>query len=420
MPIPDNNYSEILDELIKQDKNSRAGIETMATTGLVVVAGEIRTKGYVDIAKVVRQTINEIGYDNHSIGFGGDDCGVMVAIDEQSADIAQGVDEKKGKFKKQGAGDQGLMFGFACKETPELMPLPIMLAHRLVQRLSQLRKNKKLPYLRPDGKAEVAVEYVNDKPVRLETVVIAASHDDNVSEQKVQKDIINQVIKPVCAKYLDNKTKFFVNATGRFVKCGPPADAGLTGRKIIVDTYGGYSRHGGGCFSGKDPSKVDRSACYMARYVAKNIVKAGIATVCEVQLSYCIGVAEPVSVNINTFGTSQVDEKKISKAVTDTGSTKQMSAGTKNLFTLLENFGEPEEFNFFKEAFASGNIKYSDLKKNLAKLIAHHFADYRRRRKELEKNPEQVMRILAEGKEKAQAVAARTLTEVKTKMGLVL
>ncbi|MBN1779134.1 MAG: methionine adenosyltransferase [Candidatus Buchananbacteria bacterium] len=309
--ICDQISDAILDELIKQDKHSRAGIETMATTGLVVVAGEIRTNGYVDIAKVARETIKGIGYDDQTIGFNWEDCGVIVAIDEQSADIAQGVDEKKGKFKKQGAGDQGLMFGFACKETPELMPLPIMLSHRLTKQLALVRKNKKLPYLRPDGKAEVAVEYVDGKPQRLETVVIAASHDDQVSESRVQRDIINQVIKPLCGKYLDKKTKFFVNATGRFVKCGPPADAGLTGRKIIVDTYGGYGRHGGGCFSGKDPSKVDRSASYMARYIAKNIVAANLADRCEVQLAYVIGVAEPISVLVDTFGTGKVSEEQI-------------------------------------------------------------------------------------------------------------
>ena len=313
--ICDQISDAILDELIKQDPHSHAGIETMATTGLVVVAGEIRTKGYVDIAGIARQTIKEIGYDDHTIGFHWEDCGVVVAIDEQSADIAQGVDAGKGKFKKQGAGDQGLMFGFACRETPELMPLPIILAHKITRRLAWVRKNKTMPYLRPDGKSEVAVEYLGDKPKRVDTVVVAASHDEKVSEKKVEQDVINKVIKPVCGKYLDKKTKFFVNATGRFVKCGPPADAGLTGRKIIVDTYGGYGSHGGGCFSGKDPSKVDRSASYMARYVAKNIVASGIAQKCELQIAYVIGVAEPISILVDTFGTGQVSEEKISQLI---------------------------------------------------------------------------------------------------------
>lgn len=313
--ICDQISDAILDELLKQDKNSRAGIETLATTGLVVVAGEIRTKGYVDIASVVRKTIKEIGYDDHEIGFHWEDCGVIVAIDEQSPDIAQGVDAGKGKFKKQGAGDQGLMFGYATKETPELMPLPIILSHKLTKRLATLRKNGTLPYLRPDGKAEVAVEYVNGKPRRVDTVVISTSHNEKVSEEKVERDVINKIIKPVCRKYIDKKTKYFVNATGRFVKCGPPADAGLTGRKIIVDTYGGHGSHGGGAFSGKDPSKVDRSASYMGRYVAKNIVAAGLADKCEVQIAYVIGVAEPISILVDTFGTGKISDEKIVKLV---------------------------------------------------------------------------------------------------------
>ncbi|OGY51126.1 MAG: methionine adenosyltransferase [Candidatus Buchananbacteria bacterium RIFCSPHIGHO2_02_FULL_56_16] len=309
--ICDQISDAILDELIKQDPHSHAGIETLVTTGLVVVAGEIRTKGYVDIAAVVRKTIREIGYDDHAIGFHWEDCGVMVAIDEQSPDIAQGVDAGRGKFKKQGAGDQGLMFGYATRETPELMPLPIMLAHKLTHRLAQLRKNKTMPYLRPDGKAEVAVEYLGGKPRRVDTVVIAASHGEHVHEQRVERDVINKVIKPICKRYLDGKTRFFVNATGRFVKCGPPSDAGLTGRKIIVDTYGGQGSHGGGAFSGKDPSKVDRSASYMARYVAKNIVAAGLADRCELQVAYVIGVAEPISILVDTFGTGTISEERI-------------------------------------------------------------------------------------------------------------
>ena len=313
--ICDQISDAILDELIRQDPQSHAGIETLATTGLVVVAGEIRTKGYVDIASIVRQTIREIGYDDHSIGFHWEDCGVIVAIDEQSPDIAQGVDAGRGKYKKQGAGDQGLMFGFATRETKELMPLPIVLAHKITHQLARLRKNKTLPYLRPDGKAEVAVEYQNGKPVRVDTVVVAASHNEDVSEARVERDIISKVIKPVCGRYLKRNTKYFVNATGKFVKCGPPADAGLTGRKIIVDTYGGHGSHGGGAFSGKDPSKVDRSASYAARYIAKNIVASGIADKCEVQLAYVIGVAEPISILVDTFGTGKISNEKIVKLI---------------------------------------------------------------------------------------------------------
>ncbi len=313
--ICDQISDAILDELIKQDPQSHAGIECLATTGLVVVAGEIRTKGYVDIANIARKTIKEIGYDNSHGGFSAEDCGVVVAIDEQSPDIAQGVDKDKGKFKEQGAGDQGLMFGFACRETKELMPLPIILAHKMARRLTQVRKNGTLKYLRPDGKTEVAVEYLDGQPKRIDTVVVAAQHNETVSEERVERDIINQVIKPVGGKYLDRQTKFFINATGKFIKGGPPADTGLTGRKIIVDTYGGHGSHGGGCFSGKDPSKVDRSASYMARYVAKNIVAAGLADKCEVQIAYVIGRAEPVSVLVQTFGTGVITDERLEKII---------------------------------------------------------------------------------------------------------
>ena len=309
--VCDQISDAILDALLTQDKESHAGIETMATTGLVVVTGEIRTEAYVDIPKIVRETIRDIGYDQHHYGFHWEDCGVMISIDEQSPDIAQGVDAGKGKYKEQGAGDQGLMFGYATDETPVLMPLPIILAHRLTEQLARVRKNKTLPYLRPDGKSEVAVEYFNGTQTRVDTIVIAAQHDEEVSSRKVEQDIINKVVKPVCKGYLDKKTKFFINATGRFVKGGPPADAGLTGRKIIVDTYGGQGSHGGGAFSGKDPSKVDRSASYAARYVAKNIVAAKLAKRCEVQVAYVIGVADPVSIMINTFGTGVIRDEDL-------------------------------------------------------------------------------------------------------------
>ena len=313
--VCDQISDAILDELIKQDPESHAGIECLATTGLVVVAGEIRTKAYVDIAGVARQVIKEIGYDNGNIGFSADDCGVIVAVDEQSPDISQGVDQGQGKYKEQGAGDQGLMFGFACRDTKELMPLPIIMSHKMARRLAQVRKNKTLKYLRPDGKIEIAVEYVNGKPKRIDTVVCAAQHDPNVSEKRLERDIINYVIKPIGGKYLDKKTKYYINATGKFVKGGPPADTGLTGRKIIVDTYGGHGSHGGGCFSGKDPSKVDRSASYMARYVAKNIVAANLADKCEVQVAYVIGRAEPVSVLVQTFGTGKLPDEKLEKII---------------------------------------------------------------------------------------------------------
>ena len=313
--VCDQISDSILDELLKQDKDSHAGIECFVTTGLVVVGGEIRTKGYVDIAKIARATIKEIGYNNGQMGFSADDCGVIVAIDEQSPDISQGVDAGKGKFKEQGAGDQGLMFGFACRETKELMPLPIILAHKMAKRLAEVRKNKTLNYLRPDGKTQVAVEYRNGKPYRLDTVVVAAQHNELVSEARVEKDILKHVVRPVCGKYLDKKTKYFINATGKFIKGGPPADTGLTGRKIIVDTYGGHGSHGGGCFSGKDPSKVDRSASYMARYIAKNIVAAKLASRCEIQLAYVIGVADPISVLVDTKGTGVLEDSKLEKIV---------------------------------------------------------------------------------------------------------
>ncbi len=309
----------ILDAILAQDKNARVACETLVTTGMVHVVGEISTTCYVDIPHIVRETIRDIGYTRAKYGFDCDTCGILVSLDEQSPDIAMGVNEaqearssKDDKFDAIGAGDQGMMFGYATNETPEYMPLPISLAHRLARRLALVRKNGTLPYLRPDGKTQVTVEYDNGKPVRIDTIVISAQHHPEVTREQIEKDLLEFVIKPELTEGLfDEKTKLFINPTGRFVIGGPQGDSGLTGRKIIVDTYGGMARHGGGAFSGKDPTKVDRSAAYAARYVAKNIVAAGLADKCELQLAYAIGVAHPVSIHVETFGTGKVETSVI-------------------------------------------------------------------------------------------------------------
>ncbi|MDO5448154.1 MAG: methionine adenosyltransferase [Clostridia bacterium] len=322
--VCDQISDAILDEILAKDKDARVACETTATTNQVMIMGEITTSADVDIEKIARETIKEIGYDSDELGFNGDNCKMILAIDKQSPDIAMGVDkslEIKGgdddAYNLNGAGDQGIMFGFACDETPELMPLPISLAHRLARRLQEVREDGTLSYLRPDGKTQVTVQYDNDgTPMRVEAIVVSTQHDERVSLEQIRKDIIAKVVERVVpVELLDDKTKYYINPTGRFVIGGPAGDSGLTGRKIIVDTYGGYARHGGGCFSGKDPTKVDRSATYAARWVAKNIVAAGLAKKCEIQLSYAIGVAHPVSIMVDTFGTETVDNAKIVKAV---------------------------------------------------------------------------------------------------------
>lgn len=314
--IADQISDSVLDAMLEQDPKSRVACETLVNTGLVVLAGEVTSSAQVDLQEIARNTIRDIGYDDSRKGFDADTCAVMITLDKQSPDIAQGVNVGEGLHKEMGAGDQGLMFGYATDETPELMPMPISIAHKLTRRLSEVRKSKELAYLRPDGKSQVTVKYENGKPVHVSTIVMSTQHDEEVTHEQLQADLIEKVGKHVIdANLITDETRWLINPTGKFVIGGPMGDCGLTGRKLIVDTYGGMGRHGGGCFSGKDPSKVDRSAAYAARYIAKNIVKSGAAKECEVQLAYAIGYARPVSVNVNTFGTSQVDEELLGKTI---------------------------------------------------------------------------------------------------------
>jgi S-adenosylmethionine synthetase len=317
--IADQVSDSILDAILAQDPKARVACETLVTTGMVVIAGEITTNAVINYSEIARTTIREIGYTDSEMGFDADTCAVLVSLDRQSPDISQGVSAGEGLHKEQGAGDQGLMFGYACNETPELMPMPIQLSHQLVKVLADVRKSGELSFLRPDSKSQVSVEYVNDKPVRIDTVVISTQHTPDVTHAEIEKQVIEKVVKKVIpAHLLDANTRYYINPTGRFVVGGPMGDCGLTGRKIIVDTYGGMGRHGGGAFSGKDPSKVDRSAAYMGRYVAKNLVAAGLCDRCEVQVAYAIGVAQPVSIMVHAFGTGKVSEDRLAELVRET------------------------------------------------------------------------------------------------------
>ena len=314
--VADQVSDAILDAILTQDPKARVACETMVTTGMAVIAGEITTNAIINYSEIARATIKEIGYTDSEMGFDADTCAVLVSIDRQSPDISQGVSEGEGLHKEQGAGDQGLMFGYACNETPELMPMPIQLSHQLVAKLAEVRKSGELHFLRPDSKSQVSVEYVDGKPSRIDTVVISTQHTPDVTHAEIEQHVIEKVVRAVIpANLLDEKTRYFINPTGRFVVGGPMGDCGLTGRKIIVDTYGGMGRHGGGAFSGKDPSKVDRSAAYMGRYVAKNLVASGLCERCEVQVAYAIGVAQPVSINVNSFGTGKVSEERLAELV---------------------------------------------------------------------------------------------------------
>lgn len=358
--ICDKISDAILDEFLRQDKLSRVACETTTTTGIISVMGEVTAEAYVDFQSVVRNTVREIGYNNSSYGFDCDTCAIINSIHEQSPDIALGVDKafeaKSGSITDgldTGAGDQGMMFGFACNETPELMPMPIQMAHSLAKRLTAVRKNGTLPYLRPDGKTQVTIEYDGDRPVRVDTIVVSTQHSPDVAMENIREDLIKNVINPIIpAEFIDDETIIYVNPTGRFVVGGPMGDSGLTGRKIIVDTYGGYSRHGGGAFSGKDPTKVDRTAAYAARYLAKNIVAAHLADKCEVQLAYAIGVAKPVSVMFDTFGTAKIDEAELYERVTKNMDLRPAA--------IIERFDLRRPI--YKELAAYGHMGREDLK----------------------------------------------------------
>ncbi len=358
--MADKISDTILDELIKEDPRSHVACESVLTNGMAFIAGEITSQGYVDINDIVRETIREIGYTKPEYGFEADSCGVATAIHAQSPDIAQGVE----KEEEQGAGDQGIMFGYATRETAELMPRPIMMAHRLAKKLTDVRRDGVLSYLRPDGKSQVTIEYKGDQAVRLHDVVIAAQHDSEVEEEKLREDVKREVIEPVCGELLDDDTTYNINETGRFVLGGPQADTGLTGRKIIVDTYGGHGSHGGGCFSGKDPSKVDRSGAYMARYIAKNVVAAGLAEKCEVQLSYAIGVPEPTSILVNTYGTADIPESEIVDRIRDTFSLKPADI-IENLDLLRPIYNETAAYGHFGRELEEFTWEKTDKKNEL-------------------------------------------------------
>jgi S-adenosylmethionine synthetase len=362
--IADQISDGVLDAIIAKDPQARVAVETLVKTGLAIVAGEVSTTCYVDIPRIVRSTICRIGYTDSSLGYDGNTCGVMVAIEGQSQDIARGVDNKK----EQGAGDQGMMFGYACDETSELMPAPIFYAHALTRRLSEVRR-KQHPWLRPDGKSQVTVEYRDGRPVRIDTVVVSSQHAEDISNKKIKEAVLEDVIaKALPAALLDKKTKYHINPTGRFVIGGPMGDSGVTGRKIIVDTYGGMGRHGGGAFSGKDPSKVDRSAAYMGRYIAKNVVAAGLARRCEVQISYAIGVADPVSVMVETFGTATVPEEKISRAIRDVFGLKPREI-TEHLDLLRPIYQKTAAYGHFGRSEKEFTWERTDKKDALAEAL---------------------------------------------------
>jgi len=366
--VADQISDAILDSILKEDPQGRVACETLVTTGMALIAGEITTSCYVDMPEVVRETIKEIGYNDSSMGFDWETCAVITSIDKQSPDISIGVSEGEGLFKEQGAGDQGLMFGFACDETAELMPMPIVYAHRLTHRLAEIRKLGIVDFLRPDGKSQVTIEYQDSHPVRIDTVVLSSQHTPYVEYETIREALIEEVVKKVLPEdMLDDKTKYYINPTGRFVMGGPHADCGLTGRKIIVDTYGGQGSHGGGAFSGKDPSKVDRSASYMARYIAKNVVAGGLANKCEVQLAYAIGVPEPVSVMINTFGTSKIPPDEIAKLVREVFPLKPAGI-IKHLNLLRPIFKKTAAYGHFGRSLPEFTWEKTDKAEELKKL----------------------------------------------------